>query len=123
MDNYKYYNRNPKNLHLKDCVCRAISTATNLHYEAVYNLLELTADEYECETLCVCCYSNLLENILCFHRTDCDFECTVQELAQKYPNNVLIIRVDQHLTSSINGIILDIWDCSQELVDCFWIVH
>ena len=122
MRRYKYYNRNPDRVHLKDCVCRAISTATGLCYEAVHNLLEITASEYSCEKLCVCCYHCLLEDILCYHRVECDFEQTVEEVAAKYPKNRLIIRVQEHLTSSINGTILDIWDCSEELVDCFWIV-
>lgn len=123
MRRYRYYNRNPDNLHLKDCVCRAISTATGLSYDAVDNLLKITASEYECDKLCICCYKNLLTDILCYHCIYCKFSKTVEEVASEYPNNKLIIRVNEHLTSSINGVILDIWDCSQELVDCFWIVY
>lgn len=119
---YKYYNHNPDNLRLKDCVCRAISTATGLCYEAVNNLLELTAKEYHCDKLCVCCYSNLLEDILCYTRQECSFRKTVEEIAEEYPRNNVIIRVAEHLTTSVYGNILDIWDCSDELVDCFWIV-
>ena len=123
MHNYKYYNRNPKQLRLKDCVCRAISTASGLCYEAVNNLLDITAKEYRCDKLCVCCYHNLLEDILCYPRFECNFNKTVEQVAFEYPKNKLIIRVKEHLTSSINGTILDIWDCSDELVDCFWIVN
>ena len=123
MGRYKYYNRNPRKLHLQDCVCRAISTATGLCYEAVNNLLNLTANEYGCDKLCVCCYHNLLEDVLCYHRQECDFEETVEAVASRYPRNKLIIRVESHLTSAVNGTILDIWDCSDELVDCFWIVQ
>ena len=122
MKRYKYYNRNPDRLHLKDCVCRAISTATGLCYEAVDNLLDITAKEYNCEKLCVCCYENLLSDTLCYHKEERDFDQTVEEVALSYPRNRLIIRVQSHLTSAINGTILDIWDCSDELVDCFWIV-
>lgn len=107
---------------MKDCVCRAISTATDLHYDVVNNLLELTADKYDCDKLCICCYHNLLDDVLCYKRFDCDFNKTVKEVALSYPNNKLIIRVDAHLTCSVYGVILDIWDCSEELVDCFWIV-
>lgn len=122
MRNYKYYNRNPNNQVLKDCVCRAISTATDLKYEAVDNLLDITAEYNNCEKLCVCCYDNLLSNILCYRRFNCNFKYTVSEIAKQYPRNNLIIRVDAHLTSSIRGTILDIWDCSNELVDCYWII-
>ena len=122
MSRYEYYNHNPNDRIRKDCVCRAISTATGLKYEAVVNLLELTADENDCDKLCVCCYDYLLSDTLCYRRFDCDFKCTVSEVATKYPRNKLIIRVNAHLTSSIFGTILDIWDCSDELVDCYWII-
>lgn len=119
---YKYYNHNPDNIKIKDCVCRAISTATGLCYEAVDNLLGLTADAYVCEKLCVCCYHKLLENVLCYSRVDCGFRKTVEQIAEELPRNKVIIRVDAHLTTSIYGNILDIWDCSEELVDCYWVV-
>ena len=122
MHNYKYYNHNPEKVHSKDCVCRAISTATGIPYEGVYNLLELVADGYNCEMLCVCCYHHLLEDVLCYRKFDGEFKCTVKEVSLKYPNNTIIIRVPEHLTCSVNGVIMDIWDCSNELVDCFWIV-
>ena len=123
MRRYKYYNRNPDLLRVIDCVCRAISTATGLSYDAIDNLLKITASEYDCDKLCVCCYENLLTDILRYHCVYCKFSKTVEEVAAEYPNNKLIIRVREHLTSAIYGTILDIWDCSDELVDCFWVVQ
>lgn len=117
-----YYNRNPYDIHTQDCVCRAISTATGLKYEAVNNLLDLTAEENDCEKLCLCCYENLLTGTLCYHCQQCDFKYTVAEIAERYPRNKLIIRIKGHLTCSIFGTIFDIWDCYDELVDCYWIV-
>lgn len=118
-----YYNRNPNSFVLKDCVCRAISTATGLKYEAVNNLLDLTAYENDCDKLCVCCYDNLLTGTLCYRKINCYFEQTVSEIASDYPKNKLIIRVKGHLTCSIFGTILDIWNCRDELVDCYWIIE
>lgn len=83
----------------------------------------MSAKEFDCEELCVCCYNRLLEDILCYPRFDCEFEETVSEIASKYPRNRVIIRIDAHLTTGIYGTILDIWDCSDELVDCYWIVN
>lgn len=119
---YKYYNHNPDGKHMEDCVCRAISTATGLNYEAVNNLLTLTADSYSCDKLCVCCYHNLLEDILGYTRYDCEHGELVEDLAYMYPHDKLIIRIQGHLTSSIKGTIPDIWDCSKKEVDCYWIV-
>lgn len=119
---YKYYNHNPNNVKIKDCVCRAISVATGLRYEAVDNLLELTSNEYACDKLCMCCYSKLLEDVLCYDRFNCGFTKTVEQVAIENTKNKIIVRVDKHLTTSMYGNILDIWDCSKELVDCYWIV-
>ena len=123
MTRFKYYNRNPDRVRTKDCVCRAISTATGLYYDAVVNLLEISAEHFECEELCVRCYNSLLEKVLCYPKVDCNFEKTVEDIAAEYPRNKIIIRIDAHLTTSVYGTILDIWDCSDEPVDCFWIVQ
>lgn len=119
---YKYYNRNPRNDRVGDCVCRAISTATGLNYQAVDNLLQLVADAYGCDKLCICCYHNLLEKILCYERITCNNYETVEYVAKCYPRDTLLVRIDGHLTSIVKGNILDIWDCSKEYVDCYWFV-
>ena len=121
-NSYRYYNRNPDGRHLEDCVCRAISTATGLNYKAVDKLLAMTASCYVCDKLCVCCYHNLLEDILGYKRYTCHDNETVEDIARRYPDDKVVIRIDAHLTSSIKGTIYDIWDCSQKEVDCYWIV-
>jgi hypothetical protein len=52
----------------------------------------------------------------------CDFDKTVREIAERYPRRKVIIRVDGHLTCSIYGVVTDIWDCSEEPVDRYWVV-
>ena len=119
---YRYYNRNPDGKHIEDCVCRAISTATGLNYKAVDKLLSMTARCYMCEKLCVCCYHNLLEDVLGYKRHMCYSGETVEDIAYKHPEEKVLIRIDAHLTSSVKGTIYDIWDCSQKEADCYWIV-
>lgn len=103
-------------------MCRAISTATGLNYNAVDKLLTLTATCYACDKLCVCCYHNLLEDILGYERYVCKYGETVEDIALQHPDEKVLIRIEAHLTSSIKGTIYDIWDCSNKLVDCYWIV-
>lgn len=120
-NHYKYYNRNPNNDTLSDCVCRAISTATDLNYAAVDKLLELVSSTNNCDKLCLCCYHKLLEDIL-------QYECydghgyTVGDIASMYPRDRIIVRIEGHLTCIIKGAVLDIWDCVNEFVDCYWFV-
>lgn len=121
-DNYIYYNRNPDGEHTEDCVTRAISTTTGLHYYAVANLLELTAYLNNCPKLCICCYHKLLEDILCYIPNVCINNETVEQIAKSLPHNKVIIRMEGHLTCSINGKIADIFDCGERTVDCYWVI-
>ena len=117
-----YYNHNPDGELLEDCVTRAISLATGLEYDGVSNLLELTSMLYKCEKLCVCCYHNLLEDILCYKRVTCKKGEIVKEVAQKHKHDTLIIRIEGHLTCSVKGFIMDTWNCENRYVDCYWVI-
>lgn len=123
MTNFRYHNVNPQNEVEQDCVTRAISLASGLSYKVVGNLLELVADKNNCDKLCVCCYHHLLEDILDYRVKYVKDNKTVEKIAKEYPNNVLIVRIDGHLTCCMYGVCFDIWDCTQEEVDCFWIVQ
>ena len=121
-DLYRYHNQNPEKIEEEDCVCRAISTAVGISYGAAQNLINLSAEVNGCDTLCVCCYHHLLEDLLELDRYNCDFRYTVGEIAKDHPRQRLIIRVEGHLTCAMYGVVLDIWDCTREMVDCFWVV-
>lgn len=105
----------PDNLKLPDCVIRAIQLAMDIPYSEVVMLLRNNADYYNCNELCVCCYEKLLDN---------DFKLphfignglTVDEIAKRSPNNTLLIRMDSHITCAINGVVFDIFDCTNEIV-------
>lgn len=123
MSKFVYHNINPYRIEEEDCVCRAISLALNIDYNAIKNLLEMSADLNECDTLCICCYHHLLEDVFDLPVYYCNFNETVEDIASKYTHNRLIIRIDGHLTCAINGIIYDLWDCTKKNVDCFWIAY
>ncbi len=118
---YRFYNANPLSNIESDCVCRAISRATRLDYYDVAEKLNLIANLFECEALCVCCYSHLLEKVFGFKQRFAN-GMTVAELADMYRNDILLIRINGHLTMSEYGNIYDIWDCRDEIADVYWIV-
>ena len=119
--NYTYYNRNPKNMHKSDCVCRAISTAMDMDYYEVEDLLYKNSKYQSCDTLTKSCYRNLLEKEFGL-QSHYGRGRTVREIAHRYPHNRVIMRVYGHLTTSINGECLDTFDCTDEVVDEYWIV-
>jgi len=119
---FKYYNANPENLRVGDCVIRAISNALNKSYsEILYELFSIS-NYFNCDMLVKDCYIILLNDyygLKCFN----GMGNTVEQVAKDFNDKTLIIRIESHLTMSRKGIIEDVWDCSDELVDCFWIVE
>lgn len=122
MNDYEFYNHNPEGNRISDCVSRAIGTATGLSYTTTNRLLANTAQQLDCDKLCVCCYEHLLSEVLGFTRYCCEYKLTVRDIAKEFSEDVLIIRVNGHLTCAKYGTVLDTWDCSSRLVDCFWVI-
>lgn len=118
-----YYNRNDSGFEEPDCVARAISLGTGVKYNVAWNLLRLVAGDCECDALNVGCYSYLLEEIFDFPVRYCDDGETVVDIIGMYPNNIVIIRTDGHLTCGFYGVLSDLWDCSDMLVDRYWIAY
>lgn len=122
MSDYIYYNGNPTGARISDCVSRAIHLATGLSYKTVNRLLAHTAQQFECDKLCVCCYKHLLSHVLGFERYKCKSGVLVEDIARDFEDSIVIIRITGHLTCAVHGKILDTWDCSDREADCFWIV-
>jgi hypothetical protein len=116
---FRYYNNNPLSREEEDCVTRAITLASGLSYAEVQDKLYYMARLLDCEELCVCCYKNLLDNIFCYPRLQCS-GMTVGEIADDNPEGTLLVRIDGHLTCIVDGIIRDLWDCSDRYADIVW---
>ena len=121
MVDYKFYNANDLGNIEQDCVCRAISTAVNLPYKLIKRKLYLIGELFECDELCVCCYHHLLEKVFGLVSKNANGK-TVKEISKDFIDKTLIIRIQGHLTCAINGTVYDIWDCTDEIADVFWIV-
>ena len=121
MVDYRFYNANPLGKIESDCVCRAISRATKIPYKVIQYKLHLVAELFECEKLCLCCYHHLLEKVFGLTQKNAN-KRTVRELAEDFKDNILIIRIQGHLTMSEYGHVYDIWDCRDEEADVFWII-
>lgn len=122
-NDFLYHNVNPDKSVEEDCVTRAISLASGMPYKAVSKLLDITSMEHECDRLCVCCYHHLLEDTLGYRVKFVNGYKTVGEIAEEYKRNAIIVRIEGHLTACMYGVCVDIWDCTKEKVDCFWIVQ
>ena len=117
-----YYNVNPLGERLPDCVIRAISLAANIPYYETYDLLQDIGDVFSCDKLCVDCYSNLLTQVFGYEMCDGNGKA-VSEIGEEHPDDILIVRLKGHLTCVIRNILFDIWDCTDEICDRYWIVE
>ena len=117
-----YYNHNPNGYHIPDCVIRAISTALGITYFEAIKKLKVNSDLYNCDELCVCCYEKLLDYDFNLPHYKSNGE-TAATIAEDFPDDILLLRMDGHLSCSMFGDIVDIWDCSDEIITDFWIVN
>lgn len=115
---FQYFNAEPSGERLQDCVIRAISLALQTPYDRIVELLNINGKFYSCDEISLYCYEKLLEN-LGFKKQDA-YNHKVSEVAQY--GSVVLIRIPGHLTCSIDGVVFDIWDCSDKEADCYWII-
>ena len=119
MAKFVYLNINPDGAHKNDCVTRAITLASGLKYSTVRKKLFHTARLLGCMKLCWTCYSFLLANVLGYRQVNCD-DMTVGEFAENHQNGTYLIRIDQHLTTVVNGDLIDIFDCRNRKCHIAW---
>lgn len=119
---WKFLNLQPLGKLEEDCVTRAISLATGQDYSIIQNQLNLVAELFECEKLCVCCYKHLLDYVYNFERIEAVQGMPIKEFLQFFEKGIFLIRVDGHLTCSVDGEIVDTWDCTDKIVDIVWLV-
>lgn len=119
MSEYHYLNLNPLGEDEQDCVCRAISLATGRDYYDIERKLWLTAQLFDCEELCVCCYHHLLDKVFEYPKVYCR-DMTVSEFMRKHRRGTFILRMDGHCTCIINGRLFDTHDCLDKVVTDAW---
>ena len=119
---FVYYNRNPDGLIEQDCVVRAISTALGIEYYKVLDMLYKNSNYFNCDMLVKDCYKKIFDDYGLTQITP-NKKKSVRDVANDFKDDILIIRIPNHLSVSLYGDIYDTWDCSNEIVDTFWVVN
>jgi hypothetical protein len=114
---YKYYNNNPKQNHIDDCVVRAISVLTNRNWYEVYNELSDLASNKGLMFDSVEFVEDYLDKQ---YIRQCHYSKTVGEFAKEHPYGKYAVTMDNHITAIINGTILDTFDPSDRTMRCAW---
>lgn len=114
---YKFHNNNALGLFENDCTVRAISTATGNSWDDTYKHLSNTArlrgtmmDD-----------KDFIKDYLDEHYDRMyDIPETVGQVAGAYPNNVLLITMNGHITCAVYGVIYDSFDCRERIAEYCW---
>lgn len=118
---FKYLNLNPKGRIVSDCTVRAFALAHNISWYKSYDILSAYArkqcividdtsfiDDFLSENYDYICYKCKNEKI------------TVGEVSELYPHGTYLITMSGHITCMIDGIIYDVWDCSDNYAWRIW---
>ena len=116
---YRFYNANVLGKYENDCTVRAISFATGKSWDETYERLSDIA-QYEGTMMDD---RNFIRKYLNnkYRRLPIKAD-TVGEIAAEYPDNILLITMNSHITCSKYGVIYDSFDPRDRLVEDAWLV-
>lgn len=117
---FKYFNKNSHNNFIDDCVIRCISTLTNRTWREVYDEMSRLAGD-----------KGLMFDNVEFVEEYLDRRynrirhksITVGEFTKEYSRGKYAVTMDGHITSIIDGDIIDTFDCSNRVMRCAWRVE
>ena len=114
---YEYYNANPKNNYIEDCVIRSLSVLTNRSWQDVYaELAELSGKSGHLFSDVIFVEDYLDKR----YPRECHYAKTVGEFANEYPYGKFAVTMNGHITAIIDGKIIDTFDPSRRIMRCAW---
>lgn len=114
---YFYYNANPKNNFIEDCVIRSLSVAQRKPWVEVYEELSAKAKEKGMLFSNVSFVEEYLDSL---YKRKCVENKTVGEFAKEHPYNVYLVSMPSHITCIFYGIVIDTFDCTNRKMWCAW---
>lgn len=120
---FQEFNAHPKGLKTTDCVVRAISKATNIEYmESRRKLNQLKRDwgysSYK-DTKFLYKYFEGYPRLI-FKAVRGEPRLKGSDFTTLHPKGTYILKMAGHVTVCIDGVILDIWDCTYRSVYTAW---
>ncbi len=116
---YRYANKNARGKFENDCTVRAISMATDKSWDDVYEMMSDIA-QYEGTMMDDRDFIN--KYLSKKYKKVPYLPFTVGEVSNEYPDNILLITMNGHITCSKYGIIYDTFDCRSRMAEEAWIV-
>ena len=115
---YRYYNANINNNFVNDCVIRAISTAEDKSWSETYDDLSRIAKKNGILLDDV----NFVEPLLDYryNRADTYPNETVGDFVGRHCEGIYLITMPNHITTAIDGVVYDTFDCRNRPLWSAW---
>ena len=115
---YKFYNANEHNNFVNDCVIRAIATAEDKSWSETYDDLSRIAKNNGILLDDV----NFVEPLLDYRyeKVNPYGYVTIGDFAKGNPNGVYLATMSGHITTIINGVVYDTFDCRDRILWDVW---
>ena len=117
---FEYYNANPYNRHISDCVIRSLSVLTNRTWNQVYDELTDLAGDVGLMFDRVEFVEDYLDNR---YPRECHSSITVGEFAKEHPYGKYAVTMPNHITAVINGKIIDTFNPKNRIMRCAWKIN
>ena len=120
---FQEFNAHPKGIKTTDCVVRAIATATNLDYmECRRKLNQLKRDwgftSYK-DTKFLYKYFEGYPRLI-FKAVRGEPRLKGSDFTVLHPAGTFVLKMAGHVTVCVDGVIVDIWDCTYRSVYTAW---
>lgn len=120
---YVFYNPNPNNLRVGDCVVRALCKALNKEWETAYIEVACQGLKYYDMPSANYVWGSLLHE-KGFRQYSIPSICpacmSVETFAKEHPKGTYVLGCQSHVVTVVDGNIYDSWDSSEELVLFYW---
>lgn len=114
---FQYYNANPRQRHIDDCVVRALSILTGKSWNEVYDELSDLSNEEAFMFDSVEFVEDYLDDR---YLRECHYSKTLDEFVKEFPYGKYAVTMNNHITAVIDGIIYDTFDPSKRIIRCSW---
>lgn len=120
-ETYKFCNPHPDGKRVRDCVKRAICLAEGRDYRDVKNELnrlkrEIGAEKFNSNDNWKTYIDRKGYEKLSFPAVAGESRMNGHKFAETHPTGSYILRMAGHLSSCVDGVILDTWDCRDKCV-------
>lgn len=124
LENYKCFNKHPTGKKVKDCVVRAIATALDMEYNELRRDLNAKRKEWGMESYkgkeFIYKYLSKYNRLTIFGSEKGKSRIKGNDFTRLFPDGIYILKMLNHITVCIDGVIYDTWDCRGRSVYTAW---